>query len=737
MSRARELAKAGGTQQRIAGLSSHVGVSTFASDVYIYEDLVVSGDINVTGDMSFDEQTATNSKITGIGTINDLYVSQNLRVAGISTIPQVMASTVSATGVITATGGLDVGGNFDITGNIIPSADNTYDLGSSSKMWKDVYIGPGSLYVNGQKVIEEDSSNIIVSCDDNQNLVLQTSGSGDLELDPTGTGVIQVKGALQIENGQNITNSAGNNVTFGNRIGVDQIISKTDDTNLTLSGEGSGKVRVADDLEVTGSSSFTGGLTIGTNGVSVTTLSASGIATATGGFVGALTGNVTGNVTGDVTGDLTGDSAGTHTGDVTGDVTGDLTGDVTGNVTGNLTGDVTGDLTGDSAGTHTGAVVGDVTGSITDTGDSTIAYLNSTTVNVGAGLTVGGNAVVEGNLTVNGTTTTVNSTTMTVDDKNIELGSTASPSDAGANGGGITLKGDTDKTIAWDSTTGAWDLSEDVNVVSGKKFTIADTSVLTATTLGSGVVNSSLTSVGTLGSLGVTGTVTAGAFTGDLTGDVTGDVTGAVTGNVTGNLTGDVTGDVTGDLTGDVTGNVTGNLTGTVNTASQTNITSVGTLGSLAVTNNITVGGTVDGRDVASDGTKLDGIESGATADQSAAEILTAIKTVDGAGSGLDADTLDGVSSGSFLRSDTADTMTGNLTMTGNITPSANDTYNCGSSANRWANVYSNDLDLSNEGSANEVDGTWGSYLIQEGESDLFIINRRSGKKFRFVVEEV
>ena len=697
MSRARELAKAGGTQQRIAGLSSHVGVSTFASDVYIYEDLVVSGDINVTGDMSFDEQTATNSKITGIGTINDLYVSQNLTVVGISTIPQVMASTVSATGVITATGGLDVGGNFDITGNIIPSADNTYDLGSSSKMWKDVYIGPGSLYVNGQKVIEEDSSNIIVSCDANQNLVLQTSGSGDLELDPTGTGVIQVKGALQVEDGQNITNSAGNNVTFGNRIGVDQIISKTDDTNLTLSGEGTGKVRVADDFEVTGSSSFTGGLTIGTNGVSVTTLSASGIATATGGFVGALTGNVTGNVTGDVTGDLT----------------------------------------GDSAGTHTGAVVGDVTGSITDTGDSTIAYLNSTTVNVGAGLTVGGNAVVEGNLTVNGTTTTVNSTTMTVDDKNIELGSTASPSDAGANGGGITLKGDTDKTITWDSTTGAWDFSEDVNVVTGKEFQIADTSVLSATTLGSGVVNSSLTSVGTLGSLGVTGTVTAGAFTGDLTGDVTGDVTGAVTGNVTGNLTGDVTGDVTGDLTGDVTGNVTGNLTGTVNTASQTNITSVGTLGSLAVTNSITVGGNVDGRDVASDGSKLDGIESGATADQSAAEILTAIKTVDGAGSGLDADTLDGVSSGSFLRSDTADTMTGNLTMTGNITPSANDTYNCGSSANRWANVYSNDLDLSNEGSANEVDGTWGSYLIQEGESDLFIINRRSGKKFRFVVEEV
>jgi hypothetical protein len=65
----------------------------------------------------------------------------------------------------------------------------------------------------------------------------------------------------------------------------------------------------------------------------------------------------------------------------------------------------------------------------------------------------------------------------------------------------------------------------------------------------------------------------------------------------------------------------------------------------VAVTGNITLSGTVDGRDVAADGTKLDSIEASATADQSAAEILTAIKTVDGSGSGLDADLLDGQSS--------------------------------------------------------------------------------------------
>ena len=77
----------------------------------------------------------------------------------------------------------------------------------------------------------------------------------------------------------------------------------------------------------------------------------------------------------------------------------------------------------------------------------------------------------------------------------------------------------------------------------------------------------------------------------------------------------------------------------------------------LSVTGNIAVSGTVDGRNVANDGTKLDGIESGATADQTAAQILTAIKTVDGSGSGLDADTVDGLQGSSFLRSDTSDAM--------------------------------------------------------------------------------
>ena len=85
----------------------------------------------------------------------------------------------------------------------------------------------------------------------------------------------------------------------------------------------------------------------------------------------------------------------------------------------------------------------------------------------------------------------------------------------------------------------------------------------------------------------------------------------------------------------------------------------------VTVTGNISVSGTVDGRDVATDGTKLDGIEASAPADQTPSAILPLIKTVDGAGSGLDADTLDGISSASFVRSDAADTASGDITFSG------------------------------------------------------------------------
>jgi hypothetical protein len=113
-------------------------------------------------------------------------------------------------------------------------------------------------------------------------------------------------------------------------------------------------------------------------------------------------------------------------------------------------------------------------------------------------ITIANDLTVTNNLTVNGTTTTINTTTLQVEDKNIELAVVTTPTDVLADGGGITLKGDTDHTIVWTDSTDSWDFSEHVNIASGKEFQIAGTKVLDATSLGTAVVSSSLTSVGTI-----------------------------------------------------------------------------------------------------------------------------------------------------------------------------------------------------------------------------------------------
>ena len=73
----------------------------------------------------------------------------------------------------------------------------------------------------------------------------------------------------------------------------------------------------------------------------------------------------------------------------------------------------------------------------------------------------------------------------------------------------------------------------------------------------------------------------------------------------------------------------------------------------------------------------------------------------------------------------------------GNFLPTTNNAHDIGTSSYRVRNIYTNDLNLSNEGGSNDVDGTWGNYTIQEGEDDLFLINRRSGKKYKFNLTEV
>jgi len=95
-------------------------------------------------------------------------------------------------------------------------------------------------------------------------------------------------------------------------------------------------------------------------------------------------------------------------------------------------------------------------------------------LDVGAGLDVTGDLTVSGNMTVSGTTTTIDTTTLTVEDKNIELGKVSTPTDTTADGGGITLKGATDKTFQWLNSIDSWTSSEHIALLDNKKLKIGD-----------------------------------------------------------------------------------------------------------------------------------------------------------------------------------------------------------------------------------------------------------------------
>ena len=146
----------------------------------------------------------------------------------------------------------------------------------------------------------------------------------------------------------------------------------------------------------------------------------------------------------------------------------------------------------------------EVNGSTLSTSDSSgmvvdvLTTFNSDVV-VENELRVDGQVTIAGDLIINGTTTTINSVTLTVDDKNIELGSTVSPTDVTADGGGITLKGSTDKTFTYVNSTGVWTANIGISATSFTGAAAAATTASTAASVGyMGLPQSTITTTNTL-----------------------------------------------------------------------------------------------------------------------------------------------------------------------------------------------------------------------------------------------
>ena len=99
-------------------------------------------------------------------------------------------------------------------------------------------------------------------------------------------------------------------------------------------------------------------------------------------------------------------------------------------------------------------------------------------MNVQSTFNTTGDATIGGNLTVSGTTTTVNTVNLIVADKNIEIANSAAPTDALADGAGITIKGSTDKTLTWSNTTKAFTFNAGIDIGS-----VIENANITATAL--------------------------------------------------------------------------------------------------------------------------------------------------------------------------------------------------------------------------------------------------------------
>ena len=116
-----------------------------------------------------------------------------------------------------------IAANLEMTGHILPTVDSNgttgFDLGSTTKKWRDLYLSEGSLYIDGQKVIESDSGTIVVQADANQSLTTQVSGSGVLTLQSATS--VNMNGTLQMAAGKKITDVGGNAVVFGDKVDMD------------------------------------------------------------------------------------------------------------------------------------------------------------------------------------------------------------------------------------------------------------------------------------------------------------------------------------------------------------------------------------------------------------------------------------------------------------------------------------------------------------------------------------
>ena len=203
-------------KKTVSGVSSIVEIGGVASVNGETGSVTIdTGDVAENGNLYFTNARARSALSAGTG------ISYNSATGAIST-----AQNLSTAGTPTFAG-LTLTGNATAR-DIVPAADVTYSLGSATYQWKDLYVGPGTIYIDGSPVLSVSGGAIQLGGANNQDVNLAAQGTGELTI-----GAATYTGDLTITSTKQIKDSANTKILFANQIDMQshKIINVTTPTS--------------------------------------------------------------------------------------------------------------------------------------------------------------------------------------------------------------------------------------------------------------------------------------------------------------------------------------------------------------------------------------------------------------------------------------------------------------------------------------------------------------------------